>query len=205
MMFINFFPVIHDGRVIVRARCGFVSGGYSADDNLQDMYVFNESTGAELSVIAHDHVLAMDDPIAPPSITSEGYAVLPHMYNDNVSACGWKLANFDTQTYVENLLEGGTSSPSYGDMNVGHEHEMMATSVVGNVVLTIHNCGRGWANPATKQNCAYNRSNQTGYTLPAPSGLCVYVLTQGGGANGISAANGLLYHQAMKMVYCMEP
>jgi hypothetical protein len=144
----------------------------------------------------------MSGATSPPAITKEGLLAIPWKTDPNPtaywSAWGWGLLDLSTRD-VTRVLTGNTSAPD----------ETMIASVFDNTLIVIHSGGCFWGNPHSQNGACDLVSGtwykgSTGLGLPPDGAAYVHTNNQAEGANAVSGANGLLYHQTFDLVYCME-
>ena len=201
--FVDYYPVIWADKVIVRPRVGFEKTG-TLEGYVDSFVILNESDGTEPYSVPHYHMGGWCGPIAPPSITYDGYMV--HGWKvvpDNDWSCaGFALYDLTNNQLISELKDATSEGK-------GARDEPMITSTFGDIVIAIHHYSFGWGNPPGTQSGAFNRVEWDWYTsgqmqpppdiMPWGGNLCA------GGNNAVAGANGLLYHHTLRVVYCWEP
>jgi hypothetical protein len=98
--------------------------------------------------------------------------------------------------------------PDYLMPGIAATDETLIASVIGNVVIVAHQHSFWTAggNKGFQQYGAYDLLSRRWFRCPIPTGWSRVHNTQGGGANAVSAAGGLLYHIATgRWLTCYEP
>jgi len=203
--FIRHWPVVVKGQVIVRTanirdRKLWEQGKPA---HLQNLFCLDERTGKESAVLPH-YGHGMHEPSPPPTVTRDGRLVVPWEHRPPGSTFdlyGWALVDLDTGTMIEKLANTDKNL-MYG---MGAPDEEMASSVIGDVVFAVHNNHGG--NPPT-QSGAFDLRTKRWYcerAFPGRSRLhyrCQHEVDESGGVHGMSAADGLLYHNILGIVEC---
>jgi hypothetical protein len=206
--FIDVWPVITNGEVILRPFTGIEPHNGTTDippdkwnPPIIGMYGLSETNGAMNAQIAHYQVLAMSGACMPPAVAADGRLAVPwKLAAAEWSTHGWALVNLTTTRDAVETCDG----------NLGAPDEIMASSIFNNQLLVIHCYGTYHGNPVN-QNGVYNLithawtwQGTTAFQRPADYEAYAMVNNQSEGATAISGANGLLYHHAYDMIYCLE-
>lgn len=161
MGFLDYYPVVWKGRVIVRSWGGRIGAPYlkgpkkQLDYVLADpirrkaMYLLDEKTGREPFPVPEVNC-AMHGPMSPPAVTGDGRLVVSWQYVPDgwpdgkfcMGSSAWALMDPGPPAKVEILLDpdfkytGNQSNPG-----VGAADETMIASVAGDVAFFVHNHG----------------------------------------------------------------
>ena len=181
MAFKDYWPVVHQGKVIVRPMgAGSVTDltAYQANPNAypKTMFVFDEATGAETTVIHYD-TPTMHGAVTPPCVDRYGTLVVP-------------IGGWSTVTWGRLSLSAKTIVDSFTTRhNNGDENENVSCS--SNLIFIFHT--RGGSGAAI--NGVFNLDTRT-WTEISGGGTNWEMSnnTQGGGGGPVSISNGLFYH-----------
>lgn len=184
MAFKDYWPVVHQGKVIVRPvgvgelPDAAAVAAYQANPNTRSrtMFVFDEVTGTDTPII-HSFYPRMHGAMIPPCVSRDGSIV--------VGIGGWS-----TQTWGRQDLATGTIVDRFTTRhNNGDENENVTCS--NNLIFIIHISGV----PGAAINGFYNLD--TSIWTEINNGKQNWEMsnnTQGGGGTPVSIANGLIYH-----------
>lgn len=181
MAFKDYWPVVHQGKVIVRPMgAGSVTdlAAYQANPNNypKTMFVFDEATGAETTVIHYD-TPTMHGAITPPCVDRFGTLVVP---TGGWSTNSWGRLSLSTKTIVDTF----TTRHNNGD-----ENENVSCSY--NLIFIFHTSGE----PGAAINGVFNLDTRTWTEIDGvKTNWEMSNNTQGGGGEPVSISNGLFYH-----------
>lgn len=206
--FIDYWPVIVGGRVIVSVMTGLepMESLRNPDPPINGLNVLDENTGAILPAMPHYLLGSMNGPHSPPAVTADGLITVGWLIGTNAwGGSGWALVDPRTHQMVQVL----NSAPE--TVGTGAPDETMIAGVWGDTLLVNHHSGFLWANPA-HQSASYDRRTRVWTDWPSEQsgvdwdvGAWGYVNSQGGGVNAISGTNTLLFHQAADVVTAYAP
>lgn len=185
---VDYYPVLVDDLVLLRPMV-------KRNSDRKSLYILNALTGKNSMEVPH-YCFLMSGPHSPPAVTAKGNLVVPWRIGTEWHSRGWALQDLKKKKVMQ--LKDNTK------LGIGALDETMAASVAGDIIFSVHHSGMGWGNPDS-QNGAFNVAKMKWYKIPRPKVLGAYNCTQAGGANAISASNGLLYHQAHNVIYCFGP
>jgi len=231
LSFRSFHPVVMGGKVIVRALCSYGGITDNTDPAQRNLFALDEETGKE-SIVLKQKSMGHDGNQPPPAITRDGLLIVqmnvipvPKDYGWTDTSLFWALEDLKTQEIVMPLLETEKRPPN---KNVGFPvqsgiagtwctNENAITSVIGEIVMTVHPlgiyfgpCQMGGAFDLAKRRWHVDVNGH----LPdgdgkGPRGWVSYGGdgNECGGADAVSAADGLLYHLSIRthMLTCYEP
>jgi hypothetical protein len=203
--FKDYYPVITQGKVILRpfpqgdplaplnhsdAEQSALLARYDANPSAysKSMFVLDAATGLEAPAILHWDTQSMNGPLAPPCVDRDGYIIQP-LIKDNSWEGGWGRFDVRTRKLVQ-ALDDGTGA------GFGNVDESYANSCSQNLVLTFHVMER--MTIAAGYNGFFDLVNRRWTQVPGGMrSLKLSNLTQGGGGNAPSIANGMVYHIAL--------
>jgi hypothetical protein len=200
MAYKDYWPVVHQGKVLVRPMGWGELGPNNTTDSAQNaelaahdanpanasiksLYIYDEANGNELPAVIHWDSNTMNGASAPPCVDKDGYLIMAAPATGEQYKTGWGKLNLATRKIV-GMLEDGTSAGK------GNRDENLAVTCTQNLVLTLH---------TQEYNAHFNGAfDQTAnkWTLigPGRTNNRMSNNTQGGGANPASVANGIVYH-----------
>jgi len=173
MAFKDYWPVVHQGYVLVRSM-GMTVGGAG-----RSFYALDEHTGGETITLPQFDGKTMHGATTPPAVDRDGYLVVPIPKPDAYGAC-WGRLDLNTQQVVDTLEGGGC----------GNEDENENVSCANNLIISLHRED----NPGGGYNGVFDLANRTWTALSARIDWQPYENTQGGGANPVSISSGMFYH-----------
>jgi hypothetical protein len=200
MAFKDYWPVVHQGKVIVRP----MGSGALPSSNMSDaaqtaalaaydanpsaagprsLFMFDEATGQEAPAVIHYDFITMNGAPAPPCVDRDGHLILSAPSTNQEYRTGWGRLNLSTRK-IFTMLEDGT------DAGNGNQDENMALTCTQNLVIALH---------IQEYNAQFTgvfdlTSNKWTRIEPGHTDRRLSNNTQGGGANPGSVANGILYH-----------
>ena len=200
MAFKDYWPVVHQGKVIIRPM-GFgeliganpsdaaqttALAAYDANPGQagpRTMFVLDEATGQELPAVIHMIANTINGAPAPPCVDRDGNLIVAAPASTEAYKTGWGKLNLATRK-IASLLEDGTAAGR------GNQDENMAVTCSQNLVLAMHNQEYN-----AQFNGAFNLdANRWTLIEPGRTNNQLSSNTQGGGANPASIANGIVYH-----------
>ncbi len=217
MSFMDFWPVVTGGKVIVRSMMSWGSrlGDYK-DPMGRSMFVLDEQTGEQVLPFQH-YPYGMHGPHPPPAVTRDGLLVVPwrvveqkqYFHETAKGDRGWALQDVKTQTMVAKFFHTGEPMAGVPEKlvpGIAATDETLIASVIGDIAIVVHHHSFWTAGGGSQQYGAYHLTERRWHLCPLPSGWTRVHNTQGGGANAISAADGLLYQIATgRWLVCYEP
>ena len=206
--FIDYWPVIVNGKVIVSVMTGLepMESLRNPDPPINGLNALDENTGAILPAPPHYLLGSMNGPHSPPAVTADGLLTVGWLIGTNAwGGSGWALVDPRTNQMVQIL----NSAPE--TVGTGAPDETMIAGVWGDTILVNHHSGFLWANPS-HQSASYDRRTRVWTDWPREGeetrwdvGAYGYVNSQAGGVNAISGIHTLLFHQAADVVTAYAP
>ena len=200
MAFKDYWPVVHQGKVIIRP----MGSGALASKDMSDasqtaalaaydanpgkaaprsLFVLDEASGQELPAVIHWDTNTMNGAAAPPCVDKDGNLIVAAPATGESYRTGWGRLNLATRK-ITSLLEDGTSAGK------GNQDENLALTCSQNLVVVMHTQEYN-AHFTGAFNFANNKwiAIEAGHVNNRMSNN-----TQGGGASPASIANGIIYH-----------
>ena len=173
----------------------YVQANIAANNWLQDLWVLNAATGAEVAIYPHwpgTGSLGIGGPLCPPAIDAAGKVII-----HTVAGGGnFGLLNLSTG-YVEDILFTPMGSPNIAFQ--GNVDEWRGVSAVGDLIFVWHK---------EEGNVSYtgvvDMATRTWYDRPAPwlGGKTGYTFEKFGAP--VSFANGRFYHVVRNTINCFH-
>lgn len=168
MAFKDYWPVVHQGRVLVRAM--------AAENNF---HALDETTGAETLMLPQFDGKTQHGATAPPAVDRDGYLIVPIPRPGSYGAC-WGRLNLSSQAIVDTLEAG-----SCGNNDENENVTCAQTMIIG--LHTIDQLGAGF-------NGVFDYDLRQWRSLSSGVDFQPRYNTQGGGGNPASIADGFFYH-----------
>ena len=200
MAFKDYWPVVHQGKVIIRPLGAGDLTATTATDAAQTaalaaydanpgaagprtMFVYDEVTGQEAPAVIHWSTNTLNGAPSPPCVDRDGLLIVSALSTGENYRTGWGRLNLATRK-ISSLLEDGTTAGR------GNPDENMAATCSQNLVFAMH---------TQEYNAQYTGvfNLNTGKWIPIYQGRTNNQFssnTQGGGANPVSIVNGIFYH-----------
>jgi len=205
--FIDYWPVIVGGRVIVSVMTGLepMEGLGNPDPPINGLNALDENTGAILPTLPHYLLGSMNGPHSPPAVTADGLITVSWLIGSNAwGGSGWALVDPRTNRMVQVL----NSAPE--TVGTGAPDETLIASVWGDTIFVNHHFG--WGGNPGHQSGSFDRRTQTWTEWPkrsqsggSASGVYGFINAQTGGVNSFSGVNTLLFHQAADVIAAYGP
>lgn len=169
----------------------------------KDLFVLDAQTGAEAEVLPHWCAQTMNGPASPPCLDKDGMLVVPMMYING----RWGRMDLSKKRIIDILYDGRnyegqklTEITTVGWTPVaggGNTDENMIVTAAGDLIFSFH-CQEANANYTG----VWDMKNRRWHNMlqPIPANGPYVTNTQGGGASGAVAADGMLYHMSFHTI-----
>lgn len=209
MAFKDYWPVVYQGKVFVRAMAmgelGVPPGTNPADTGAQQavlngydsnpsayevsLAVLDAATGQAAPMVIHYHGQTMNGATAPPCVDRDGYLVMPAPRAPREYLSGWGRLDVSRRMLVDLLEDTGPPPPDYTP-GYGNPDENMSLTCTGNLILAMHTQEFN-----ANFTGAFNLDTRRWTLIPAGHATQqMSTNTQGGGSNPASVAGGMVFH-----------
>jgi len=175
MAFKDYWPVVHQGYVLVRSMGYRPPGG---TDRI--FYALDENTGIETITLPQFDGKTMNGATTPPAVDRDGYLVVPIPKPDGTYGACWGRLDLNTQQVVDTLEEGSCGNKDESE-NVSSAHNL----IIGLHTVVFSNAGYSGV---------FDLDRRTWTTVATPVDYQPLYNTLGGGGNPPSISNGMFYH-----------